>query len=128
MRCDGTCRSRKPGITTTNRPVAERTSNSAESQFAETDSTTPSTSTHWPSAPPDMMRSYDGSCPPGTLRLPVTVMEGSVMMGAKPPGAATPRTETRSPVSSTGTRPRSEEHTSELQSRGQLVCRLLLEK
>src|SRR5439155_18940554 len=27
-----------------------------------------------------------------------------------------------------GSRPRSEEHTSELQSRGQLVCRLLLEK
>src|SRR5690625_7087226 len=27
-----------------------------------------------------------------------------------------------------GGRPRSEEHTSELQSRGQLVCRLLLEK
>src|SRR5215208_7234332 len=27
-----------------------------------------------------------------------------------------------------GTRPRSEEHTSELQSRGHLVCRLLLEK
>src|SRR5439155_6329764 len=27
-----------------------------------------------------------------------------------------------------GCRPRSEEHTSELQSRGQLVCRLLLEK
>src|SRR5690625_5563417 len=29
---------------------------------------------------------------------------------------------------STGARPRSEEHTSELQSRGHLVCRLLLEK
>src|SRR5215208_8040414 len=28
----------------------------------------------------------------------------------------------------TGSRPRSEEHTSELQSRGHLVCRLLLEK
>src|SRR5439155_20725330 len=35
-----------------------------------------------------------------------------------------------SPTSTDGTRrgPRSEEHTSELQSRGHLVCRLLLEK
>src|SRR5439155_23681537 len=32
------------------------------------------------------------------------------------------------PKTSTGWRWRSEEHTSELQSRGQLVCRLLLEK
>src|SRR5690625_7123977 len=31
-------------------------------------------------------------------------------------------------LSKTGGRPRSEEHTSELQSRGHLVCRLLLEK
>src|SRR5690625_7063819 len=31
-------------------------------------------------------------------------------------------------ISSTGARWRSEEHTSELQSRGHLVCRLLLEK
>src|SRR3712207_8179406 len=32
------------------------------------------------------------------------------------------------PVPEPGTRPRSEEHTSELQSRQYLVCRLLLEK
>src|SRR5437870_11447329 len=31
-------------------------------------------------------------------------------------------------ASASGTRPRSEEHTSELQSRGHLVCRLLLEQ
>src|SRR5690625_6144991 len=34
----------------------------------------------------------------------------------------------KSSPSSPSTRPRSEEHTSELQSRGHLVCRLLLEK
>src|SRR5690625_6940869 len=36
--------------------------------------------------------------------------------------------EWRSMVASTGALARSEEHTSELQSRGHLVCRLLLEK
>src|SRR5215510_16091288 len=34
----------------------------------------------------------------------------------------------RPAADTTSTRPRSEEHTSELQSRGHLVCRLLLEK
>src|SRR3712207_7827073 len=34
----------------------------------------------------------------------------------------------RAPLSRRGARPRSEEHTSELQSRQYLVCRLLLEK
>src|SRR6266702_5187211 len=37
-------------------------------------------------------------------------------------------TSPRASSSWTPARPRSEEHTSELQSRGQLVCRLLLEK
>src|SRR5690625_5466239 len=40
-----------------------------------------------------------------------------------PPGRRPPRSTPTSP-----SRPRSEEHTSELQSRGHLVCRLLLEK
>src|SRR5699024_11904426 len=40
------------------------------------------------------------------------------------PPAASPR----SPAPSAASRPRSEEHTSELQSRFDLVCRLLLEK
>src|SRR5690625_6922913 len=42
------------------------------------------------------------------------------------PGAAGPARSTTVPAPCT--RPRSEEHTSELQSRGHLVCRLLLEK
>src|SRR6266496_6724275 len=47
--------------------------------------------------------------------LPISVTWGP------PAGAADPR-------STTNSRPRSEEHTSELQSRRDLVCRLLLEK
>src|SRR5438132_10002858 len=39
-----------------------------------------------------------------------------------------PRPCSRTSASSGGTRPRSEEHTSELQSHSDLVCRLLLEK
>src|SRR5437660_8921441 len=43
--------------------------------------------------------------------------------------SAATATTTRSPApSARGSRTRSEEHTSELQSRGHLVCRLLLEK
>src|SRR5207253_3839367 len=42
-----------------------------------------------------------------------------VTLTTEPSGASEPRRTTR---------PRSEEHTSELQSRGHLVCRLLLEK
>src|SRR5690625_5772534 len=47
------------------------------------------------------------------------------------PAARTPRCTARIQAASTMTRttsPRSEEHMSELQSRGHLVCRLLLEK
>src|SRR5690625_5379792 len=47
---------------------------------------------------------------------------------SSPSGAAAPyRTESHSSICAI-TRARSEEHTSELQSRGHLVCRLLLEK
>src|SRR3712207_7560639 len=41
---------------------------------------------------------------------------------------AAPSTSTAPPCSTSSVRPRSEEHTSELQSRQYLVCRLLLEK
>src|SRR5206468_7843759 len=41
---------------------------------------------------------------------------------------ATPRTRSSCRSRSRGTAPRSEEHTSELQSRSERVCRLLLEK
>src|SRR2546422_1994268 len=44
------------------------------------------------------------------------------------PYARTPRTLTVAPYVATGWADRSEEHTSELQSRLHLVCRLLLEK
>src|SRR5699024_11607654 len=44
------------------------------------------------------------------------------------PAPKSPRATTRSPARSTAASRRSEEHTSELQSRFDLVCRLLLEK
>src|SRR5690625_5910355 len=45
-----------------------------------------------------------------------------------PPTMPPPRTQDRPPPSPRPPGRRSEEHTSELQSRGHLVCRLLLEK
>src|SRR5688572_32983590 len=48
-------------------------------------------------------------------------------LGAPPAPAAGPRSPT-SPACGPARRPRSEEHTSELQSQSNLVCRLLLEK
>src|SRR5437667_5255588 len=46
-----------------------------------------------------------------------------------PPGAPSPSSSTPAPTTPTWkARPRSEEHTSELQSHHDLVCRLLLEK
>src|SRR5690625_6217999 len=58
--------------------------------------------------------------PPGKLAWMPTVIEPSERRTA---GQAMGRM-----VASTTSTPRSEEHTSELQSRGHLVCRLLLEK
>src|SRR5690625_4167844 len=52
---------------------------------------------------------------------PTTSSDG----GARPPAS---RADESASGKSAGARERSEEHTSELQSRGQLVCRLLLEK
>src|SRR2546422_2789560 len=61
-----------------------------------------------------------GSCAPATSR------------STSAPTPVTPHSPSRSPsaprVASSGSSPRSEEHTSELQSRLHLVCRLLLEK
>src|SRR5690625_6793479 len=45
-----------------------------------------------------------------------------------PPTSAEPVGSRTQPVATTAAAARSEEHTSELQSRGHLVCRLLLEK
>src|SRR5256884_2490320 len=47
---------------------------------------------------------------------------------SRPPCPASSPPETPATVRSSGSPPRSEEHTSELQSRLHLVCRLLLEK
>src|SRR3712207_8723370 len=44
------------------------------------------------------------------------------------PAGGAPQSSASRPPDRTGRRPRSEEHTSELQSRQYLVCRLLLEK
>src|SRR3712207_8733369 len=59
-------------------------------------------------------------------------LEGSpraaVRRRAVPGGCCDGRWASSCPARATGTRERSEEHTSELQSRQYLVCRLLLEK
>src|SRR5690625_5872114 len=47
---------------------------------------------------------------------------------AAPPRGSLPARSCSTSSARTSRRPRSEEHTSELQSRGHLVCRLLLEK
>src|SRR5690625_6150534 len=89
-------------------------------------------------------RSWTEDCPPGTGRWrgprssppKVTSPPGP---GPPPPSPASTRSPTATPWSSMRAPPsatagtsnrwiRSEEHTSELQSRGHLVCRLLLEK
>src|SRR5206468_11695587 len=57
-------------------------------------------------------------------RLPTTM--ATTMPWRDMPGLSAPRSRARSP--SPSRRARSEEHTSELQSRSDLVCRLLLEK
>src|SRR6266508_1810188 len=53
---------------------------------------------------------------------------GSVRRTARPGRTGDPRAEGAAFCPQPGTTGRSEEHTSELQSRGHLVCRLLLEK
>src|SRR5690625_5828322 len=64
-------------------------------------------------------RSSDLSCGSSTSRCCWAASPSGCSCGARARGCPS-----RSPAPS----PRSEEHTSELQSRGQLVCRLLLEK
>src|SRR5215510_395786 len=60
--------------------------------------------------------------PPRSTLFPYTTLFRSL------PVQASPIAETPKPMSGATCRERSEEHTSELQSRGHLVCRLLLEK
>src|SRR5437870_11514020 len=72
--------------------------------------------------------------PPRSTLFPYTTLfrssravEGCIPRISKPDFASrSSRSSTRSPKADLS--PRSEEHTSELQSRGHLVCRLLLEK
>src|SRR2546422_3640535 len=72
--------------------------------------------------------------PPRSTLFPYTTLFRSQRPCAGRPGNATSRTRGASPArlsaspSSAAALPRSEEHTSELQSRLHLVCRLLLEK
>src|SRR2546430_12932116 len=61
--------------------------------------------------------------PPRSTLFPYTTLFRSGRDGDRRPAAAALRT-----AGSTGARRRSEEHTSELQSQSNLVCRLLLEK
>src|SRR5207253_4315597 len=59
---------------------------------------------------------------PGIATAPAPAAEPRAIPRAAPP------IQPSLPLESLAARPRSEEHTSELQSRGHLVCRLLLEK
>src|SRR5436309_10744578 len=63
--------------------------------------------------------------PPRSTLFPYTTLFRSPRAAARRPARQRPPPTARSPSSSL---PRSEEHTSELQSRENLVCRLLLEK
>src|SRR5207249_7069481 len=65
--------------------------------------------------------------PPISTLFPYTTLFRSPCSGSSPePGAC--RCRAGAPPTGAGRDPRSEEHTSELQSRFDLVCRLLLEK
>src|SRR2546421_3079218 len=61
--------------------------------------------------------------PPRSTLFPYTTLFRSARVSAVQGSSPSPRATVRNPI-----RPRSEEHTSELQSRSDLVCRLLLEK
>src|SRR5216683_5484256 len=64
--------------------------------------------------------------PPRSTLFPYTTLFRSPTTGSR--SAAAPGWPRRDPPRRAGHRGRSEEHTSELQSRSDLVCRLLLEK
>src|SRR5437870_11442682 len=66
--------------------------------------------------------------PPRSTLFPYTTLFRSHAAPSSANSGTTRPTPTSTGSCSTGTSMRSEEHTSELQSRGQLVCRLLLEK
>src|SRR5690625_6939434 len=78
------------------------------------------------SSPPSIL----GTAPSATFLFKINVSEPSPMEIEPLTWAPPSISSTASPASSeyNAVCPRSEEHTSELQSRGHLVCRLLLEK
>src|SRR5437870_10782473 len=65
--------------------------------------------------------------PPRSTLFPYTTLFRSPLGGPRPVGGGPPDRRARARDQGVQAR-RSEEHTSELQSRGHLVCRLLLEK
>src|SRR5437660_2283944 len=83
----------------------------------------------WATPTPSKRRRHSAG-PRRRYRLPRSPHE--TVLASSPPWAAPARGLRRAPDPSAPTAgappPRSEEHTSELQSRGHLVCRLLLEK
>src|SRR5215213_11264008 len=66
--------------------------------------------------------------PPRSTLFPYTTLFRSCSRHGRPPGARPNDVRGRPQAVRTGPRARSEEHTSELQSLTNLVCRLLLEK
>src|SRR5690242_21276280 len=66
--------------------------------------------------------------PPRSTLFPYTTLFRSASAATTSSASSVLRPSARSPVTSASGRARSEEHTSELQSHVNLVCRLLLEK
>src|SRR2546430_12745378 len=69
--------------------------------------------------------------PPRSTLFPYTTLFRSIKSGTDPAKVSSPlvsRSFVSARLGTAGTTPRSEEHTSELQSQSNLVCRLLLEK
>src|SRR2546421_8974009 len=65
---------------------------------------------------------------PPPARAPAPVVVTAPVAVAVPPSVVSPPTSAPAVAAMPGVQDRSEEHTSELQSRSDLVCRLLLEK
>src|SRR2546421_6135286 len=66
--------------------------------------------------------------PPRSTLFPYTTLFRSTVLGRRGPAAADVASMPHISVTASAAQTRSEEHTSELQSRSDLVCRLLLEK
>src|SRR5438034_3354246 len=71
---------------------------------------------------------FRSSVTPKAIRVQIINPTLGVTRNLPPPFSAASTVGTRVSITAVSTRPRSEEHTSELQSHSDLVCRLLLEK